>query len=241
MFEAFFNRALLASLSRSPFAREFISAWNTVNGQRGETTRGTEKVERSGLRAAASVYNALNRGNSNCNLQVSYFVIGRLFLPLSGVSLHHRCTWLYANFTCPIIYAHLRTRRASATYVTTLKYNLANELERRLFKTVPKWRLLNYILQRFSMSVSHWKNNCYNFRGICSSETSGIKSLTFFTDSLPRLFFHALPSTWKQHLCFPFHSIYKVSSASRPVSSTDRHDLRFNGICKGREKGQDAP
>lgn len=32
----------------------------------------------------------------------------------------------------------------------------------------------------------------------------------------------------------------KISLASRPISSTDRHDFWFNDICKGREKGQDA-
>lgn len=32
----------------------------------------------------------------------------------------------------------------------------------------------------------------------------------------------------------------KKSIARRPISSTNRHDLRFNDICEGREKGQDA-
>lgn len=37
-----------------------------------------------------------------------------------------------------------------------------------------------------------------------------------------------------------FSMSFDLKIRLRPISSVDRHDLRFNDICEGREKGQDA-
>lgn len=80
-------------------------------GGRGRrTTRGIEKVERRARYdepRCKRAYNALNRGNSNYNLQVSYFVIGRPSPSPPGVSLHQ--PWLYVVLCKFHVSHYLRT------------------------------------------------------------------------------------------------------------------------------------
>lgn len=49
-----------------------------------------------------------------------------------------------------------------------------------------------------------------------------------------------MKATFPPFLSLSSFRFKKISIASRPISSSDRHDLRFNDICEGREKGQDA-
>lgn len=107
--------------------------------------------ERSTLRVAASVYNALNRGNANCNLQVSYFVTGHLFPSSSCVSLHHQHVRGFMQISHILLSTHIYV----ATHMRILKHNSGHTLKRLYLKDYSLKRLLYYYQIKIAL---HFRN-----------------------------------------------------------------------------------